>query len=81
MHYTGRREEQEEAIRGNGKRIVCEEAAGSQRASSKAAAALKGSFNPCMTAWGIVDSLEFETAAEEACDCQLDELFDRWVGD
>jgi hypothetical protein len=30
---------------------------------------------------GIVDSLEFETAAEEACDCQLDELFDRWVGD
>jgi aminopeptidase N len=29
--------------------------------------------------WGIVDSLEFEAAAEEACDCQLDDLFDRWV--
>jgi len=30
--------------------------------------------------WGIVDSLEFEAAAEEACDCQLDDLLDRWVG-
>jgi hypothetical protein len=34
-----------------------------------------------MTAWGIIDSLEFEAAAEEAWDCQPDELFDRWVGD
>jgi aminopeptidase N len=31
--------------------------------------------------WDIVDALEFEAAAEEACNCQLDELFDRWVRD
>jgi aminopeptidase N len=31
--------------------------------------------------WAIVDSIEFQAAAEAACNCQLDELFDRWVGD
>ena len=31
--------------------------------------------------WKIVDSLEFEAAAEEACNCQLDELFEQWVRD
>ena len=30
--------------------------------------------------WDIVDSGEFEAAAEAACNCRLDELFDRWVG-
>jgi len=29
--------------------------------------------------WDIVDLQRFEAAAEAACDCQLDELFDRWV--
>jgi aminopeptidase N len=29
--------------------------------------------------WDIVDSQEFQQAAEEACNCQLDELFDHWV--
>jgi aminopeptidase N len=31
--------------------------------------------------WDIVDSGEFEAAAEAACNCRLDDLFDRWVGD
>jgi len=31
--------------------------------------------------WDIVDGGEFEAAAEEACNCRLDGLFDRWVGD
>ncbi len=31
--------------------------------------------------WDIVDSSEFEAAAEAACNCRLDDLFDRWVGD
>lgn len=30
--------------------------------------------------WDIVDSDEFEAAAEAACNCRLDDLFDRWVG-
>jgi hypothetical protein len=29
--------------------------------------------------WDIVDSLEFQQAAEAACGCELGELFDRWV--
>ena len=31
--------------------------------------------------WDIVDGGEFEAAAEAACNCRLDDLFDRWVGD
>ncbi len=31
--------------------------------------------------WDIVDSLEFQAAAEAACNCQLDELFEHWVRD
>ena len=29
--------------------------------------------------WDIVDSRNFEAAAEAACDCRLDALFDSWV--
>jgi aminopeptidase N len=31
--------------------------------------------------WDIVDSAEFEQAAEKACSCQLGDLFDHWVRD
>jgi hypothetical protein len=29
--------------------------------------------------WDLVDSMEFQAAAEQACSCRLDELFDEWV--
>jgi aminopeptidase N len=32
-------------------------------------------------AWGIGTEESFQQSAEAACDCQLDELFSRWVGE